>query len=196
MIPLATYRSLETVLDLPFSYAELFETAVKGVLNQNELAQESSEVGDFWNMLHGFQTTGKFIEGVHYNVRYLRRFRPLSASEDIEFMESRPILYLNAAAISPLFNGRGNNATSARSYWSTIMSYLKSHNLYLGLKQDRFPIQLPNGDIDYSVETVNGQQIRRKKINRPKTLCFDYLMLKDTFGIDFETEVVTDERGN
>lgn len=56
VIPLATYRSLETVLDLPFSYAELFETAVKGVLNQNELAQESSEVGDFWNMLQGFQT--------------------------------------------------------------------------------------------------------------------------------------------
>lgn len=192
VIPLATYRSLETVLDLPFSYAELFETAVKGVLNQNELAQESSEVGDFWNMLQGFQTTGKCIEGVHYNIRYLRRFRPLSASEDIEFMESRPILYLNAAAISSLFNGRGNNATLARSYWSTIMSYLKSHNSYLGLKQDRFAIQLPSGDIDYSIETVNGQQIKRKKINRPKALCFDYLMLKDAFGIDLETEIVSD----
>lgn len=190
VIPLATYRSLETVLDLPFSYAEVFETAVKGVLNQNELAQESSEVGDFWNMLQGFQTTGKFIEGGHYNIRYLRRFRPLTASADIEFMESRPILYLNAAAISPLFNGRGNNTTSARSYWSTIMSYLKSHYSYLGLKQDRFAIQLPNGDIDYSIETVNGQQIRRKKINRPKALCFDYLILKDVFGIDFETELL------
>lgn len=61
VIPLATYRSLETVLDLPFSYADLFETAVKGVLNQNELAQESSEIGDFWNMLQGFQTTGKCV---------------------------------------------------------------------------------------------------------------------------------------
>ncbi len=85
VIPLATFRSLETVLDLPFSYIDLFETAVKGVLNQNELAQESSEVGDFWNMLQGFQTTGKCIEGVHYNIRYLRKFRPLSASEEIEF---------------------------------------------------------------------------------------------------------------
>lgn len=188
VIPLATYRTLETVLDLPFSYSELFDTAVKGVLNQNELAQESSEVGDFWNMLQGYQTTGKCIEGVHYNIRYLRRFRPLSVSEDIEFKEARPILYLNAAAISALFSGRGNNVTSARSYWSTIMSYIKSHNSYLGLKQDRFSILLPNGEIDYSVETVNGQQIRRKKSNRPKALCFDYHMLKDAFGIDLETE--------
>lgn len=192
VIPLATYRSLETVLDLPFSYADLFDTAVKGVLNQNELAQESSEIGDFWNMLQGFQTTGKCVEGVHFNIRYLRKFRPLSVSEDIEFREARPVLYLNAAAISPLFSGRGNNATSARSYWSTIMSYLKSHNSYLGLKQDRFSILLPNGDIDYSVETVNGQQIRRKKTNRPKALCFDYLILKDAFGIDLETEVSSD----
>jgi len=190
VIPLATFRSLETVLDLPFSYTDLFETAVKGVLNQNELAQESSEVGDFWNMLQGFQTTGKCIEGVHYNIRYLRKFRPLSASEEIEFKSSRPILYLNAAAIAPLFSGRGNNATAARSYWSTIMSYLKSHNSFLGLKQDRFSILLPNGDIDYSVETINGQQVRRKKINRPKALCFDYLILKDSFGIDLETEFI------
>ncbi len=196
VIPLTTYRSLETVLDLPFSYAELFDTAVKGVLNQNELAQESSEVGDFWNMLQGFQTTGKCVEGVHYNIRYLRRFRPLSVNEDIEFNESRPVLYLNAAAISPLFSGRGNNATSARSYWSTIMSYLKSHNSYLGLKQDWFSILLPNGDIDYAVETINGQQVKRKKTNRPKALCFDYIILKDAFGIDLETEVITDESHN
>lgn len=193
IIPLAVFRTLETVLDLPFSYSELFETAVSGVLNQNELAQESSEVGDFWNMLQGFQTTGKCIEGVHYNIRYLRRFRPLSTSEDIEFSEARPILYLNAAAVSPLFSGRGSNATSARSYWSTIMSYLKSHNSYLGLKQDRFSILLPNGEIDYSMETVNGQQVKRKKTNRPKALCFDYLLLKDAFGIDLETEITADE---
>lgn len=192
VIPLATCRALETVLDLPFSYADLFETAVKGVLNQNELAQESSEVGDFWNMLQGFQTTGKCVEGVHFNIRYLRKFRPLSVSEDIEFSEARPVLYLNAAAISPLFSGRGNNVTSARSYWSTIISYLKSHNSFLGLKQDRFSILLPNGEIDYSVETVNGQQVRKKKVNRPKALCFDYIMLKEAFGIDLETETMAD----
>ena len=91
---------------------------------------------------------------------------------------------------------RGNNATSARSYWSTIMSYLKSHSSFLGLKQDRFSILLPNGDIDYSVETVNGQQVKRKKTNRPKALCFDYLMLKDSFGIDLETEVSNDDNSS
>lgn len=65
VVPLATYRTLETAIKLPFSYAELFDTAVKGVLNQNELAQESSEVGDFWSMLQGYQTSGRCVDRVH-----------------------------------------------------------------------------------------------------------------------------------
>ena len=76
------------------------------------------------------------------------------------------------------------------------MSYLKSLNSYLGFEQDRFSILLPNGDIDYSVDNVNGQQMKRKKTNRPKALCFDYLILKDTFGIDLETEVSNDENSS
>lgn len=190
VIPLATFRTLEAVVDLPFSYSELFETAVKGLLNQNELAQESSEVGDFWNMLQGLQTAGKCVEGVHYNIKYRRNFRPLNAAEDMEFKEAKPILYLNAAAISPLIGSRIGNTTAARSYWSTIMSYLKSHHSYLGLKQDRFSILLANGEKDYSIENVDGKQVKRQKVNRPKALCFDYLILKDCFGIDLETEVM------
>ena len=192
VIPLATFRTLETVIDVPFGYTELFETAVKGIRNQNELAQESSEVADFWNMLQGFQTSGKCIDKAHYHIRYLKAFRPLSAKEDIEFMEARPVLYLNMAAVASLFNSRNMNATANRSNWSTIMSYLKSHSSYLGLKQDRFTILLPSGLPDYTIEVVNGEQVRKVKVNRPKALCFDYLQLKDAFGLELETEVITD----
>lgn len=84
------------------------------------------------------------------------------------------------------------NATANRSNWSTIMSYLKSHSSYLGLKQDRFVILTPNGTPDYSFDMVNGEQVKRIKVNRPKALCFDYLQLKDAFGLELETEVVSD----
>ena len=192
VIPLAAFRTLETVIDVPFGYTELFETAVKGLRNHNEFAQESSEVADFWNMLQGFQTSGRCIDKAHYHIRYLKAFRPLSAKEDIEFMEARPVLYLNMAAVASLFNSRNMNATANRSNWSTIMSYLKSHSSYLGLKQDRFTILLPSGLPDYTIEVVNGEQVRKVKVNRPKALCFDYLQLKDAFGLELETEVITD----
>jgi len=60
------------------------------------------------------------------------------------------------------------------------------------LKQARFTILLPNGMPDYQFETVNGAQVKRVKVNRPKALCFDYLQLKDMFGLELETEVITD----
>ena len=190
VIPLATFRTLETALDVPFSYNELFDTCCKCLLEQNELGQESSEIGDFWNTLQGLHASGKFIEGVHFNIRYLNSFRPISATEDMQFKEAKPIIYLNAGAVSALFSGKGGNVSSARSYWSTILSYLKSHNSYLGLKQDRFTILLANGSIDYQIDIIDGVQVRKKKVNRPKALCFDYLQLKETFGIDLETEVL------
>ena len=192
VIPLATFRTLETVLDVPFNYTDLFDTAVKGMRVQNELAQESSEVADFWNMLQGFQTMGKCVEKAHYRIRYLKSFRPLAAKEEIEFMEARPILYLNMAAVASLFNSRNQNTTANRSNWSTIMSYLKSHPSFLGLKQDRFTILLPNGMPDYTIEMVGNEQVKKVKVNRPKALCFDYLQLKETFGLELEMEVVAD----
>lgn len=192
VIPLATFRTLETAIDVPFSYAGLFETAVRGTRNQNELAQERSEISDFWNMIQGFQTTGKCVQGAHYNIRYLRKFRPLSTSEYMEFQEAKPILYLNAAAVSSLFSSRSTNSTANRSNWSTILSYLKSHTSYLGLKQDRFNILLSNGLPDCTYEVAGGQQVKKVKVNRPKALCFDYQQLKDMFGLDLETETVTD----
>ena len=192
VIPLATFRTLETVIDVPFSYAELFDISLRGLRNQNELAQESSEIADFWNMLQGFQTSGKCIENAHYRIRYLKSFRPLSSKEAVEFKEARPILYLNTAAVSSLFGSRTMNATANRSNWSTVMSYLKSQPSFLGLKQDRFTILLPNGQPDYTVEFVSGQQVRKVRVNRPKALCFDYLQLKEMFGLDLETEVIAD----
>lgn len=118
----------------------------------------------------------------------------MNVREDMEFKEARPILYLNMAAISSLFSSRNStqNITANRSSWSTILSYLKSHASFLGLKQDRFSILLPNGTPDYTLEQKDGKMVKSVKVNRPKALCFDYLQLKEAFGMDLETEVVAE----
>ncbi len=191
----ATFRTLESVIDFPFSYSQMLETTIKGIRHQNELAQESSEVADFWNMLQGWQSVGKCMEKVHFNIRYLTKFRPINLKEDIEFKEGHPILYLNMAAISSLFSSRNStqNITANRSSWSTILSYLKSHPAFLGTKQDRFYILLPSGNPDCVTVVKDGKVIQSPKVNRPKALCFDYLQLKEMFGLDLETEVITED---
>ncbi|EJX10619.1 DNA primase [gut metagenome] len=67
------------------------------------------------------------------------------------------------------------------------LSYLKSHAAFVGMKQDRFRILLPNGTPDYFTEVKDGKIFRRIKANRLKAMCFDYLLLKEMFGLDLET---------
>lgn len=193
IIPLAAFRTLESVLRLPFSYNDLLTVAVAGMRLQNETAQESSEMGDFWEALQGFHTQGRAIDKAHFRIKWHRTFRSTTMKEDIVFPEATPVLYLNSAAVAGLFNGRSaTNATANRSNWSTMLSYLRSHPSFLGLKQDRFTILLANGTPDYSFETVNGSQVKKLKVNRPKALCFNYAMLKAEFGLNLETEVISE----
>lgn len=193
IIPLATFRTLESVLSLPFSYNDLLTVAVAGMRLQNETAQESSEMGDFWEALQGFHTQGRAIDKAHFRIKWHRTFRSTTMKEDMVFAEPTPVLYLNSAAVAGLFSGRGAaNATANRSNWSTMLSYLRSHPSFLGLKQDRFTILLANGTPDYSFETVNGSQVKKLKVNRPKAMCFNYAMLKAEFGLNLETEVISE----
>lgn len=193
IIPLAAFRTLESVLSLPFGYNDLLTVAVAGMRLQNETAQESSEMGDFWEALQGFHTQGRAIDKAHFRIKWHRTFRSTTMKEDMIFAEPTPVLYLNSAAVAGLFNGRGaSNATANRSNWSTMLSYLRSHPSFLGLKQDRFTILLANGTPDYTFETVNGTQTKKMKVNRPKAMCFNYAMLKAEFGLNLETEVITE----
>ena len=192
IIPLAAFRTLESVLSLPFSYNDLLTAAIAGMRLQNETAQESSEMGDFWEALQGFHTQGRAIDRAHFRIKWHRTFRSTTMKEDIIFAEPTPILYLNSAAVAGLFNGRGAaNATANRSNWSTMLSYLRAHPAFLGLKQDRFTILLPNGQPDYTVEPGPGA-VKKLKVSRPKALCFNYAMLKEEFGLNLETEVITE----
>ena len=59
-------------------------------------------------------------------------------------------------------------------------------------KQDRFYILLPSGNPDCVTVVKDGKVIQSPKVNRPKALCFDYLQLKEMFGLDLETEVITE----
>lgn len=193
IIPLAAFRTLESVLSLPFGYNDLLTVAVAGMRLQNETAQESSEMGDFWEALQGFHTQGRAIDRAHFRIKWHRTFRSTTMKEDMIFAEPTPVLYLNSAAVAGLFNGRGaSNATANRSNWSTMLSYLRSHPSFLGLKQDRFTILLANGTPDYTFERVNGTQTKKMKVNRPKAMCFNYAMLKAEFGLNLETEVISE----
>ena len=189
VVPLATFRTLESALRLPFSYTELFDITLAGIRYQNEGCKKNTEMAEFWEVIDSLHSQGRIIEKAHFRIKYLTEFRAIGRSEAVRFAKAKPVLFLNAPAVSSLYSGRipGGVTAGRTNNWSTVMTYLKVQPSFLGLKQDRFNLLLPNGTFDYSIENEGGNSVRKMKVNRPKALCFDYEMLKEKYSLNLET---------
>ncbi len=194
VVPLATLRTLESSLQLPFSYADLFQITLAGIRYQNEGCKKNTEMAEFWEVIDSLHSQGRIIEKAHFNIRYLTSFRAIGRNEATVFGKAKPILFMNASAVASLYTGRiaGGSTVNKSNNWGTVMSYLKVQPSFLGLKQYRFNLLLPNGMFDYTIETVGGRQEKRLKVNRPKALCFDYEMLKEKYSLNLETSSVSE----
>lgn len=190
VVPLATFRTLENALRLPMSYTDLFDITLAGIRYQNEGCKKNTEMADFWEVLDSLHSQGRIIEKAHFKIRYVTEFKAIGATEPIIFAKPTPILVLNGAAVSTLYTGRVSGGVTAQrsTNWGTMLTYLKVQPSYLGLKQDRFNILLPNGTLDY---VMDGTQ-RKFKTNRPKALCFDYSILKAKYSLNLETSAVSE----
>ena len=187
---LATVRTLEAYISLPFSYKEFLEVCVSGMLTQNEKVENSSETGDFWKLLDGLHMDGKAKEGCHYVIRSKTAFKPFGKKEEFKFAGSRKLIYLNWAAVKGLLSSRVNQNNRLKLDVDALDSYLHSMNCYYGTKQQRFTILLSNGTEDVSFDTENGVSVKKNATVRPMALVFDYDDLKRDYGINLETERV------
>lgn len=185
---LASFRSLEPYLNLPFSYADAFEVAIAYMTKQNEDCEQNSEMAEFWNLFQGLYTQGRIIDRAHFRIKYHMKFSTGSKREELDFGRPHPVLYLNPAAVSTLFSGgKGIGSTANRSSWPTLLSYLKGQPYYLGLKQDRFYILRANGELDFEWSGSGPGAKKNFRAIRPKALCFDYEMLRNRYGLSLES---------
>ncbi len=192
VVPLSTFRTLESVLRLPFSYTDLFDITLNGIRYQNEGCKKNTEMAEFWEVIDSLHSQGRIVDKAHFRIKYLTEFRAIGRAEPVRFAKPKPVLFINAPAVSSLYTGRiaGGVVTGKTGNWATVLTYLKVQPSFLGLKQDRFNLLLPNGMFDFSMEQEGGTMVRKLKVIRPKALCFDYEMLKEKYSLNLETSVV------
>lgn len=186
-IPLTVYRLLEGMLDVPFSYKDMFDTFMRCFLVQNAEAKQTSETSEFWKALESLCMNGKIINGTHFCIKHVTAFTPLGKdAETVDFGRSHALLYLNyAAAQGVLFQRSGLNQMKMDP--KALEHYLLTSVHYLGKKQCRFVVLLPNGQQDMITQIVDG--VSKSVINemRPNALVFDYEALKASTDIELET---------
>ena len=147
-------------------------------------------MADFWEVIDSLHSQGRIIDKAHFKIRYMTEFRGIGSSEPTVFAKPTQVLFLNPSAVSALYTGRiaGGAVGKNTGNWGTVLTYLKVQPSFLGLKQDRFNILLPNGTLDFTIESSQ----KKLRVNRPKALCFDYGMLKEKYSINLETSTVSE----
>lgn len=187
LAPLAAFHTVQTSLELPFEYTNLFEICVGGIRRQNEQLKKNSDIAVFWSMLDSNHMQGRIVAKAHFAIKKMSQFKR-NNGETIDFGRDKTILFLNYQNVVNALGQRVNGSNVIGKLDTvSLESYLRTHPAFLGTRQHRFQVLLPNGTPDYTFENRDGKSIRRVKEVRPMAFVFDYELLKESYEINLET---------
>ena len=176
----AAFRTLETLLDLPFTYADILKVSVEHIRMQNALTTTSNEIGMFWRQIGRTQKEGKFIINADYRIEYRTDVKTNKGS--IFFASPKPLLFLDPDAWYQAYTYKAKENGIQPLPDSSIIYYLENSGEYLG----------KYGTMRFTNKQPNGQLAAGTTNKRP--LCFDYNMLTAKYGLSIE--VTIDELDN
>lgn len=190
LIPLAAFRTLEGVLDIPFSYPDIRQVTVDGILRQNAECKSNNELANFWNVVSYLQQDGEiFIEG-DYRIEYLNRFKSSLIKIEQQYQEPKAILMMRKNRIFMLYKKFGKQVGDSILPEGSLIYYLENSKEYMGKKNSVRFKNIQRGVEVQKVETTPTGGIAYKKTSTPDVaLCFDYRMIRETYNINLEVEV-------
>lgn len=192
---LTTVRVLETLIGLPFSYADFFDVVFRGIQFQQKEMDKSSETSTFWSWLNSMHMVGKITSGTHFIIKYASSFCSKGSDNVRMFERTKPLLYLNWAGINGMLN-QAPQGQKMKMDASMLENYLTSSPYYLGEKQQRYTVLMSNGLPDYTITSTMTGTVREEKTVRPIAMVFDYELLKEQCNIDLEAINVKAEEIN
>ena len=187
LAPLAAFHTVQTSLELPFEYTDIFNICVGGIRRQNEQLKKNSDIAVFWSLLDTNHMQGRIVAKAHFALRRMSLFKR-NNNETIDFGRDKTILFLNYQNVVNALGQRVNGSNVIGKLDTvSLESYLRTHPAFLGTRQHRFQVLLPNGTPDYTFENRDGRSIRRVKEVRPMAFAFDYELLKESYELNLET---------
>lgn len=195
LIPLAAFRTVETLIDVPFSYRDLFDITLRGMKCQDAMVKKKSEIADFWKLFAALYKNGKLIDGSHFRIRNCRRFKPLGkGAREMDFGVQKLVLYVDYDAVVQVLSSKsGIGAMGAKVDLNTLESYLTMSAQYIGKQQVRLVDLNTQGmpNVAYESSASGAQQKVTMGIRRT-AMCFDYAHMQSEFDISLESIKMTE----
>ena len=187
VIPLAAFRTLEAVLDVPFTYRELLDICVAGIIRQNRECKSNNELANFWNVVSYLQQDGEIFLESDFRIDYLDRLKT-NKVKDLVFPRPKPILRMRTDRIFMLYKKFSKQVGDSALPTESLSFYLENSKEYLGVQNSvRFKNILKGVEVTKEYE-AGGQKVYRKTSMTKQALCFDYSELMANYGINLNVD--------
>lgn len=196
VIPLAAFRTMESVIDVPFSYKEMLDITVDGIIRQNRECKSNNELANFWNVVSYLLQDGEIFNEADYRIDYEKKFKSNMIKNEMVFFRPRPILKMRKSRIFMLYKKFARQVGDAALPPESLKYYLENSKEYLGVKNSvRFKNIQKGVEVKKIVDTDNGRELRGTS-STEQAMCFDYEQIMENYNINLEIDTdVQDENG-
>lgn len=182
LILLASFKCIERYIVVPFKYDEMFDLIVEGIVKQNSECKSNNELSNFWNVFNYLSTSGEIFMDSDYRIVSVDKL--LTNRVNWEGNEYRKFLCVSKSRIFMLYKKYARQTGENILPESALKHYLEISNLYMGEKVYKFR------------SIINGIEVRRdnRAVSKSeRAMVFDYVKLKEMYGIDLEVYSETDD---
>lgn len=189
VIPLSAFRTMESVLDVPFSYREMLDITVGGIIRQNNECKVNNELANFWNTLSYLVQDGEVFCDSDYRISYVSKFKSDLVKTETEYRQPRPVLMMRKNRIFMLYKKFSKQVGDAALPPESLKFYLENSKEYLGVKNSvRFKNIQKGVEVTKQVKLADGKTEYRKTSSTEQAMCFDYEALRKAYHINLEID--------
>lgn len=182
LVPLAAMRTLGSSVILPFSYDEMLDITVEGIVRQNTYVTQNNEVSCFWEGIRALRASSTIYKDSDYRIIFAKELKGLRNGVTYNFVNHRAILLLNESSIFPAFSKFAMQTRKEVMPEGSIKYYLEQSHGFLGIKNSCRFKQMQNG---YDVTKMDGQKsIKLSSVD--VAYCFDYDIVKDRYNLNLD----------
>ncbi len=199
VVPLAAFRTLSGVLELPFTYPELLKITIDGIVRQNGECKSNNELGKFWDLVSYLRQNGDIHNEADYRIVYVNEFSCNTLQHKLQFKEQKRILLLRKSRIFQLYKKEARAVGETSLPEGSLKFYLEKSPEYIGTKNSVRFKNVSKGYFDMIIQKgEDGRDITTYKQSVDMAMCFDYDMLTTHYHINLEVAnfFEPDEFGN
>lgn len=193
VIPLAAFRTMEAVVDVSFSYKEMLDITVEGIIRQNQECKSNNELANFWNVVSYLLQDGEIFNEADYRIDYEKKFKSNIVKNEMVFVRPRPILKIRKIRIFMLYKKFAKQVGDAALPPESLKYYLENSKEYLGMKNSvRFKNIQKGVEVTTRIKNADGRDEFRKTSSTEQAMCFDYEMIMENYNINLEIDTSYD----